>query len=473
MAESMTEEERLEELTREHDESLKRHFKPAPSIVPGCSMIELLDDVKITAAASTLHAGMYVLPRDLDIKGSAKYVREHKGAHVYLFTLELNELNVNLTPVEGGKTKPDVSGSTKIIPIRLSGREEPVSLSEAAVWAAINDADRAGDHDKAQRLFRTLYGIPEQPIENNPATFKQDTNKPISHMQGISRVSEQIENVDTNGQTFGIRMSGKNESREVITQLSLNYEDGGVSLSKHMTKYDRSVHDAVATLWVAGNRAVTARQVYQAMTGSDSKPKQSAIDKVEESLDKQRRTFVKLDYSQELRGKTAEFDGETITAASAYIETYMLNADKQVITTSNGRSVSGYVFKDAPVLYKHDCTTKQIISYPQALLEATAKVASNTETNMLIRNYLIKRIKTMSRNGNGYLSKHIKYETIYKAAGNETDSRTQRNRMNETVRKYLDALRDVGMISGWSEYKDAGRSHKIIGVKIAIKKGRR
>ena len=266
-------------------------------------------------------------------------------------------------------------------------------------------------------------------------------------------------------------MSGKNESREVITQLSLNYEDGGVSLSKHMTKYDRSVHDAVATLWVAGNRAVTARQVYQAMTGSDSKPKQSAIDKVEESLDKQRRTFVKLDYSQELRGKTAEFDGETITAASAYIETYMLNADKQVITTSNGRSVSGYVFKDAPVLYKHDCTTKQIISYPQALLEATAKVASNTETNMLIRNYLIKRIKTMSRNGN--LSKQIKYETIYKAAGNETDSRTQRNRMNETVRKYLDALRDAEMISGWSEYKDAGRSHKIVGVKIAIKKGNR
>ena len=168
MAESMTEEERLEELTREHDESLKRHFKPAPSIVPGCSMIELLDDVKITAAASTLHAGMYVLPRDLDIKGSAKYVREHKGAHVYLFTLELNELNVNLTPVEGGKAKPDVSGSTKIIPIRLSDREEPVSLSEAAVWAAINDADRAGNHDKAQRLFRTLYGIPEQPVEEKP-----------------------------------------------------------------------------------------------------------------------------------------------------------------------------------------------------------------------------------------------------------------------------------------------------------------
>ena len=90
---------------------------------------------------------------------------------------------------------------------------------------------------------------------------------------------------------------------------------------------------------------------------------------------------------------------------------------------------------------------------------------------MLIRNYLIKRIKTMSRNGN--LSKQIKYETIYKAAGNETDSRTQRNRMNETVRKYLDALRDAEMISGWSEYKDAGRSHKIVGVKIAIKKGNR
>ena len=238
-----------------------------------------------------------------------------------------------------------------------------------------------------------------------------------------------------------------------------------------MTGYDKEVHDAVASLWAAGNKNVTARQVYQAMTGSTSKPSAAMLEKVEESVDKQRRTLVKIDFSQELRGKTAEFDGEQVTPDSAYIETYMLNAVKGVVLTTNGKRITGYELKDAPVLYRHDKTIRQLISVPQALLEETSRVASNTETNILIRSYLIKRIKTMSRNAK--LSKQIKYETVYKAIGNETDNRTQRKRMNEAVRTYLDAFVGSGFIAGWTEYKDPGRSHKLLGVTISTKQAGR
>lgn len=466
----MTQEERRKELAEAQGEALRDYFSSGPSIVPGCLAVRIKKEIEISAAGVVLNSGVYFLADSLDMKGSVKNA-DKNGGHVYLFTVGLKDI----TPTLNNNGKPEsADGAAALVPVMIEGREDPISLSEAATWAAINDAEESGDSDRAHRLFKTLYNIPETPVEaTGAALLKQDTKRPTTHVQAISHMSEQIENVDTNGIVRKFNMAGRDEDREVLALLSLNYEDNGVSLSKQITKYDKLVHDAVATLWAAGNRTVTARQVYQTMTGSAGKPKPSAIEKVEDSLDKQRRIFVRLDFSQELRGKkTFVLDGETIEAEGAYLETYMLEADKKVIKSGNGRNVAGYVFKDAPVLYRHDLSTKQIISYPQALLEETSGVASNTETNILIRSYLIKRIKTMSRNG-PKLSKRIRYESVYKAIGNETDNRTQRKRMNEVVRAYLDAFVDSGFIAGWTEYKDPGRSHKLLGVTISTKQAGR
>lgn len=468
----MTQEERRKELAEAQGEALRDYFSSGPSIVPGCLAVRIKKEIEISAAGVVLNSGVYFLADSLDMKGSIKNA-DKNGGHVYLFTIELKDITLTLN--NNGKPEKAISadGAAKLVPIRIEGREDPISLSEAAGWAAINDAEESGDSDRAHRLFKTLYNIPDKPVETTGAALiKQDTNKLTEHVQGISRVAEQWRNIPTTGEQVSIRATGKNEAREVLSHVILTHEENGAILNRPMTGYDKEVHDAVASLWAAGNKNVTARQVYQAMTGSTSKPSAAMLEKVEESVDKQRRTLVKIDFSQELRGKTAEFDGEQITPDSAYIETYMLNAVKGVVLTTNGKRITGYELKDAPVLYRHDKTIRQLISVPQTLLEETSRVASNTETNILIRSYLIKRIKTMNRNGQK-LSKRIRYESVYKAIGNETDNRTQRKRMNETVRTYLDAFVDSGFIAGWTEYKDPGRSHKLLGVTISTKQAGR
>lgn len=483
---AMTKAERHKEFTDAQGEALEKYFSTVQSFVPGCSTVFISKDIFIRSLNIVLKRGPYFIAVDLDIKGGVK-TQESNDGHIYLFVLDMSGIELEIDVNDAGKdirTKltPNVEtpgvmdatqdgggngikGTAKLVPVKAEAREDPITLTEAVIWAAINDADDSGDHEKGQRLFKELYQLDK---DRGEELLKQDTRKPREHVQGISRFTEQIPNVPTTGKGTPIRMEGRNETREVQTLVSLTYEDNGTILSRPMTPYDQEIHNAVASLWVAGNKRITPRQVYQTMTGSTAKPSASAIEKVEESLDKQRRTFVKLDFSQELRGKTYELDGEEITPAQARLETYMLNADKVTLTTANGREVPGYEFKDEPVLYRHDRTTKQLISYPQALLEATSKVASNTETNMLIRSYLIKRIKTMSRKGSK-LSKQIKYETIYKAAGKQDVNRKDAGRMNETIRKYLDAFQAEGVIAGWTEYKDAGRSHKIIGVTISTK----
>lgn len=488
-----------EELANAISEALSRHTSFTQSMFPHFKALSLDTDVRMSAFKCTLNKGIYFIADDLDIDGSLKRLDETGSGQVYLYTARLDSGKLRIPDdatlermVEDGRAERMKDGSIKFsmstedaqpefkmkveaVKIPNLDRDDPLSLNEMAAWAAIQDRVIAGDEEQATRLFRATYGLAENPIEDDqeaPELQKQDANKAINHVQGISRLTEQLPKVDTMGQTMSVRMGKKNDKHAALTRVSLTYTDNDISLSRPVTPYDEEVHNAVASLWAAGNRVITASQVCQTMTGASKKPNPATLTKVEESLDKQRQTFVKIDYSQELKGKTGEFDGEQITADSAFIESYMLNADKQVIKATNGKTITGYVFKDAPALYRHDCTTKQIISYPQALLEATSKIASNTDTNILMRSYLIKRIKTMSRKGSK-LTKQIRYDSVYKAAGKQDVNRKDAGRMNETIRKYLDAFQKEGLIASWSEYKDKGRSHKIIGVTISTKTGSR
>lgn len=298
----------------------------------------------------------------------------------------------------------------------------------------------------------------------------QDTNKPQTHYFGVSKISNKIvEPVLMSGALAEVGMGGKGE-RDITTSLILNYDDEDVRLSRPLTPLDREVHNAVATLWAAGNRAITPLQVYRCMTGKTEKnrrPTPETLTSIVESIDKQRRTFVRLYFGNELRGKSATFENEKFTAEECRFERYMLNADKVTIVATNGRELDGYIINRPPILYQHDSMTKQVVSYPQRLLEATSSVTSMTDRNVLIRSYLIKRVEMM-RPGRSMKSHHIQYDTILNEIGETDMNRKDRNRVIQTVRKLLDAFVDEGFITGWSEYRDGGSSHRLIGVCIEV-----
>lgn len=296
---------------------------------------------------------------------------------------------------------------------------------------------------------------------------RQDTRRPTRHVQTLSKVSTGISEVE-NGETVRFDMSGKNET-PVYTALSLNYEGEDISLSKPIDSYDESVHNAVATLWAAGNRTITPMQVARVLTGKD-KPGAGSIGDVTASMDKQRRTFVAIDFSAELRGRTGELDGEIFTADQCKTETYMLDATKTTVKTARGNEVSGYTINSVPILYLHDRMTGQLTSYPQSLLKATGEAVSSTQTNITMRDYIIARISRM-RNAHTTTSRNIVYDTVFEHIGRGSASAKERRRMIESARSILDALKAEGFIAGWSEYAERGSSHRTKGV--AIKTGGR
>lgn len=304
--------------------------------------------------------------------------------------------------------------------------------------------------------------------ENTKAELpRQDTKRPTEHVQMLSKVSADSVLKVNDGETVKVDVSGRGEA-PIYTVLSLTYEGDDVSVSKPMTAYDQSVHNALATLWKAGDRLVTTAQIFQVMSGAHGKPSPTSLDNVEKSTDKQRFTSAKIDYSAELRGRTVEIDGEKFTIDQCRPETYVLNADKIPMRSTKGNPVVGYRLNRAPIFYEHDVVIGQITSYPQALLEATAKAVSSTPTNITLRDYLIGRISRM-RNPHSKTARNIVYDTAFKHIGREGVSPKDRRRMIETARSILNALVAEGFIAGWSEYTEGGSSHRTKGVTIKTK----
>lgn len=445
------------------NDALTKHVKPAESIFPGLAALSIDREVQMRVHRrglkknGTIYLDLEEMKTNNLMKQFPYYAKLREADRVKLKEIEYEEVEGE----DGEKTllakeQPPITFELR----RLTNDEgTPISLGEVLIWAHLNDIEDEEGEERAREEFNVFYR------EDRPALPKQDTIRPTTHVQGISKVSDKIVEVDNGGSLY-LDMSGDNEAKEsVLTSLSLSYEGEDVQISKPMTPFDREVHDAVATLWAAGNRTITPRQVHQTMTGVSGKPSSATVKEVEKSLDKQRKTFVTLDYSDELRGKTAEFDGEIVTADQCRYEAYMLNADKVMLTTSNGADKIGYIIKAAPVLYRHDRTTKQITSYPQRLLEDTSKVVSMTPRNVLIRSYLIRRIKRMSHKGSKS-SRNIRYDAICEAADMSCANRTEQKRVKDTAKKLLDAFVANGFIGGWTEYADKGSSHKLLGVTI-------
>lgn len=461
----------ITELHEAMSAALREHVTPTSSIVPQFGALSLDRDVRLRPYGKTLHKGIYLAtptdgPTDstkielfvmsVDMTALEQLAEESRAEAEEAGLIETVEREDGVTEV---RSKVPGSISVRIDPLTVGEAEEPLTVAEVGMWLAVDIAEEE-DAERFRR-FRELLGKGAE--TDIPA---QDTNAIVTNVQGNSRVSDVITDVE-NGKPIRVNMGGKDEAKNsVLTLLSLTYEDENVKISRIMTPFDREVHNAVATNWAAGNRTITLRQVYQAMTGSHSKPSNTMLESIERSIDKQRRTFVTLDFSAELRGRKAEFDGEEVTADGCHFETYMLKADKLTVTTVNGMEKVGYQISEAPVLYRHDRTTNQIVSYPHKYLSSASKVASNTETNILMRSYLLRRIKVMSGKSAVSSNHRIRYESVYSAAGKDSPNRIESSRMRKTIRAYLDAWVADGLIKGWREYKSGGSSQKIVGVII-------
>ncbi|MCL2336830.1 MAG: hypothetical protein FWC60_05365 [Firmicutes bacterium] len=267
---------------------------------------------------------------------------------------------------------------------------------------------------------------------------------------------------------------GSTKIKEIVTKVSLAYEDNNISLSgrAEFTAYDSEVQDGVITLWEAGNKAFTPAMVYRAMNGMEETEKvgKQALRAVTQSIEKCRRIFVKIDVSQE-----AQLYKKALP--KVVMDGYLLEC-RGVNIMMGGHTQNGYRLLAKPLLYEYAQISGQVISAPYQLMQTKGAVRA-TEEVIVIRGHLLRRVEDM-KCGTFNSNNKIAFEGIYNALritpgncgaeaktqeGKESAYRKKTAIIRQHVSAILNEWQNQGYIKGHVQYKIG----KIIkGITIAL-----
>lgn len=256
-----------------------------------------------------------------------------------------------------------------------------------------------------------------------------------------------------------INVAAKNKA-PITIYASMNYNDKNISLSRDFTAYDREIHNAVISLYVAGNTTFTADMVYRAMNGLTNSEKVSpqAIEVVTQSIEKSRVTKLTINVMEHVKQHNLKLEKATY-------DDMLLSARKIEVTVS-GVTKQAYVFNIKPFLYEYAQSTRQIISVPIKLLNIKDTL-NNSEEITVLKNYLIRRIEVMKDNDNQ--GNNISYESIFREIDINKENLTEGAYKTKTkvIRQHIKKILEYWIKNDYiKKYEDYKEGKSIIGLKI-------
>ena len=252
---------------------------------------------------------------------------------------------------------------------------------------------------------------------------------------------------------------GKKGTLPVEVKSILSFTDKNIVTNTPISEYDKIVHDSVCSLLEAGNAVFTPDMVYRTMNGMTESESVSPVSstKISESLEKMRHTEISIEYTDQLRLKHPE---ENIT--QAFVSGPMLMMQK-VTVTAGGNTTTAYKLADVPAVYRYSKDIGQVISVPLALLN-TKDVLRSSESVIILRSYLIKRIELMKNKNNRIESDTILFDSLYAALHLTEDTANIRklklNARNQCL-KVLDYFIEQKYITS---YRVKKTGNKLVGV---------
>lgn len=277
--------------------------------------------------------------------------------------------------------------------------------------------------------------------------------------------------------------SKKGAKKRIETTCVLTYEGDKVKLTgrQSFTEYDRNVYNAVASLYVYGDPShiVTPAMVYRAMTGltDAEKPTAGQLAAVARSLDKMRFIRARIDCTEELKMRHITLNSQQIN--NGEIDTSLLMAEA-VKVKAGGQTVKAYHILKVPILYEYAAAVKQVLTVSASTLDikelnpdgsAGARLP-NTESRILIKGYLIRRIEGMK--GKNKLNNPVialydyqrdgeTHYGLYSITGKVDPTREEMRRIREDAEKMLAYWKATGYIT---DYEVQTQGKKITGFKI-------
>ena len=228
----------------------------------------------------------------------------------------------------------------------------------------------------------------------------------------------------------------------------------GVTLSGDVTQYDIAVHNAIGSLWEAGNEFITPSQVYHTMTGGRGN----------NLPDGARKDFEEA--YRKLTSRHITINSNDAPGASKFIYEGNLIPAERARVTINGETVDAlHLFREPP-LQTHAKALGQISRTPLKMLDTPVRKDAET---IALQNYLQRRIVEMKR---GAHSRRILYEDIYQATGADLEGRSQsaiyvkKGKIRKTTADILNYWKAESFIKDFTEIVERGKAGKITGLDI-------
>ena len=307
-------------------------------------------------------------------------------------------------------------------------RERVLQLSEA--WFYEVGGDYVKDNKEAPAEEEAL-----QRFADSEAVI-QDYTSPQQQIYALTKASrgifndiglaEEIRELE-NGQlqfTFAVSKADAKTQRAVIVDIA--------DTVKGLTKFDRSVINAVFSVIEAGNTTFTSKQVAIQNTQNE-KPSPNTVGAYTKSIEKMQAIIHKIDATEhhEQNGDNLKEKGIKKVEYTGYL----LPVEGITITMNNGTKVNGYRLIKNPILLDYSKGVKQIHTVDNEVLNVPVRL---DETTLLIRDYLIQQIGIIY-NTHSKVNNNILISTVLDYAGVDLVKmdRTQKKRLTDKIKLML------------------------------------
>lgn len=223
------------------------------------------------------------------------------------------------------------------------------------------------------------------------------------------------------------KQNPKKHLPEIKTYVALNYAD--LEIDHRLTAFDLAVYNAVINRYIQKTEdlidqdlILTPQEIWRTMIGVTGdfdryNPSPDQLKAVRLSMEKLRRTFIKINVSEEIKHKIIRLDGRSHRMKDGFMDDQMISASRIDFRTERGGQIlTGYRIKEEPILYQYvrskgKAETGQIISAPYDMLKLESRDGNNIE----IGQFLLVRIMQMK---SGHLkSRRIKFSDMYESGG--------------------------------------------------------
>lgn len=279
----------------------------------------------------------------------------------------------------------------------------------------------------------------------------------ISNYSPVTKVFFPVDSVNskiwdneklTVGETYEEKKSfkiqtGDKKEKEIFVFLSLYLKDKVDSLPATLSLFDKSVMIACAATFLAGNEVTTPRNIYFVM-GGESNPSSNDLDRIISSVDKLRVIEIEIH-------NFAEIDGGYERPKFYYRGSIVPSERTNTVTVNGGTTEDAIHFFRCPPLISFAMGRGQVEALPVSAMRSSQR---GTTQNERLRDYILNRV-CLAKSGKNRMRPKILYKTIYTEC--RINTRMQKSRAPEKIRKIMEDLKKNGAIDGYEMLEDGIR----------------